>query len=106
MSGIEILYIVYAVILLIGGIVGYVKAKSSPSLIGGIASAILALIAALLTPEHAAAGLGLGLLTGLLVGILFLRRYATTKKPMPAIPIIVLSAIVFLVSVFYLFHHG
>lgn len=99
MFGIAILYIVYAVVLLAGGAMGYSKARSAPSLIAGVVSALLAAVAAvLLSLHHPRSGLGLGILVSLVISIFFVRRYQTTHKAMPAIPVIVLSIVVLLFS--------
>jgi uncharacterized membrane protein (UPF0136 family) len=99
---ISIVYIAYGVIVLIGGIFGYTKAQSTPSLISGIVSAIVAITAGILVPHHPKVGLGLGALVGLTLTIVFASRYAKTKNPIPAIPVGALSALVFLYSAYAL----
>ncbi len=91
-------YVVYGVIVLAGGIFGYVKAKSTPSLISGIVAAIVAIAAGVLFHHHPKVGVGLGALDSLALTIVFASRYATTKNPMPAIPIGALSLLVFVYS--------
>jgi uncharacterized membrane protein (UPF0136 family) len=94
-----LLYIVYAVVLIAGGVMGYSKAKSTPSLVAGVISGVLAVIAAvLLHLHHPRSGLGLGALLGVALTVVFARRYASTRKAPPAIPIIVLSLIVLVFS--------
>src|ERR1700694_1377759 len=98
MSKFEILLYAYAVVLLVGGFAGYAKAKSMPSLIAGVVSAALAAIAAYLVPAHLQIGAGLAAVVGIALTVVFFRRYQETKKPMPAMPIIVFSIIVFAAS--------
>jgi uncharacterized membrane protein (UPF0136 family) len=99
--------IVYGVILLIGGLYGYVKAKSTPSLIAGIFSALVAVFAGVIFRHHPGFSLLLGGLTGLVLTVVFYRRYEETKKPMPALPVGILSFFVFLYSMYTLVkvHH-
>ncbi len=95
----SILYYVYAVLLVVGGVLGYARAKSAPSLTVGVAAAVLTVVAALLLRHHPRAGLGLGVLVSLALGAFFFQRYQETKKPMPALLVLVMSGIVLLASV-------
>ncbi len=75
---------IYAILLAIGGFIGYAKAGSRPSLIAGSASAALALIAlGLATAWNDRAGflVGAGLATFLL--LFFGSRFARSRKFMP-----------------------
>ena len=94
----SILYFVYAALLLVGGILGYARAKSAPSLVAGAVAAVLTVIAALLLPHHPRAGLGLGILVSLGLGAFFFQRYQETKKPMPALLVLVMSVVILLAS--------
>ena len=80
---------IYIVLLVIGGVIGFVKAKSKPSL---IASSIFAVALAmvnlnLVNIRHLA-----DILLGLLI-IVFAMRYAKTKKFMPAGMMIILTVV-------------
>ena len=101
-SCMTILYIVYAVLLLLGGGLGYARAKSVPSLIAGVAAAVLTMVAILLLPHHPRVGLGLGILVSLALGAFFFQRYQETKKPMPAMLVLTMSVVVLLTSVLHL----
>ena len=104
MSGIVILYIVYAVVLLVGGVMGYAKVKSTPSLIAGVVSGALAAVAAvLLNMRHPRSGLGLGIVLALAMAIFFFGRFRRTGKATPAVPVIILSALVLILSLVRLF---
>ncbi|BDI29987.1 hypothetical protein CCAX7_20380 [Capsulimonas corticalis] len=92
------LYVIYGLILIGGGIMGYAKAKSQASLISGITTGALALAgAALYGSRHDTVRLAEAALA-IIVAVLFIVRYTKTKKAMPAIPVIVLSAIVIAAS--------
>jgi uncharacterized membrane protein (UPF0136 family) len=84
-------YFVFGLIAVLGGAIGYARAKSKASLIAGAISGCLLIISGFLYPTL------LSLIVALVVSILLLahfgRSYAAKKKPMPAIPMIVLSGI-------------
>jgi uncharacterized membrane protein (UPF0136 family) len=87
----QVFYILFGLISIVGGALGYARAKSKASLIAGAVSGALLIVAGLLSPGIPA--LVLGLLVSLLLLIHFGRSYAARKKPMPAIPMMVLSGI-------------
>lgn len=85
----ELILWIYIVLLVIGGVIGFVKAKSKPSL---IASSIFAVALAmvnlnLVNIRHLA-----DILLGLLI-VVFAMRYAKTKKFMPAGMMIILTVV-------------
>jgi uncharacterized membrane protein (UPF0136 family) len=90
MSLISALFIVYGIILIGGGAIGYAKAGSKASLISGIVTGLLALLVALvkISPKM---DLLLGAILAFAVAMVFMMRYSKTKKAMPAIPMIVIS---------------
>lgn len=82
-----VFYFIFATLVQLGGVIGFVKAKSKASLIAGLVSGLLldlAGILLLMKPENPR----LGLFVGLIVTILLLARFAPaffkTKKFMPA----------------------
>ena len=80
----EIYFIVFGVLTIAGGIIGYLKAGSSASLIAGAISGMLLLVAAFLLPTHVAAGLAIALIVSLLLAGRFLPAFIGTGKMMPA----------------------
>ena len=95
----SILYGVYGVVLVVGGVLGFRKAKSLPSLIAGVISGDLAIAAGVLMDlHHPAVALRLGAVLAGALTLVFVRRLAVTRKAMPAVPIIALSLIVLAAS--------
>jgi len=100
MAAVGIVYVIYAVVLLLGGAMGYAKAKSLPSLVAGVASAALMLIAFFMLQQgHARWGLLLGAVVSFVLGLIFLRRFLATRQIMPAILMLLLSDIIAGISV-------
>jgi uncharacterized membrane protein (UPF0136 family) len=88
------IFIIYAVLLILGGIMGFAKAKSRPSLISGIVTGVISLLIALLSKYQIGTALTLGILLGIALGIFFVNRYLATKKVMPAMFMAAVSFIV------------
>jgi uncharacterized membrane protein (UPF0136 family) len=83
----------YAFLLGIGGIVGYLKAGSKPSLIAGLSSALLALTCLMITTQSRPVGLGLAMVLAALLTALFSMRFAKNHKFMPSGMLTVISLI-------------
>ena len=84
LSAARIYFIVFGVLTIAGGIVGYVKAGSIVSVIAGSISGILLLVGAFILPEHRVAGLIIALVVSLLLAAQFIPKYFRTGKMMPA----------------------
>jgi uncharacterized membrane protein (UPF0136 family) len=99
-----LLLYIYGVLLIIGGIMGYVKAKSVPSVVAGVVCGLIALFLGANYTWHLApyAALILALVLIFLMG----RRYVRTRKAMPALLIVVLSVIVAIVQIYILLFIG
>ncbi len=74
---------VYALIVIFGGIFGYLKAKSKMSLISGLVSGV-ALLANWLLAESIAVKLGMATAIAAVLSITFIIRFVRTRKFMPA----------------------
>lgn len=86
-------FYVFGVLTVAGGVLGFVKAKSAPSLIaGGVAGALL-LLAAWLMQTQGRSGVVLGCLVSALLLGRFGRAYAKSKKTMPALPMSLLGLV-------------
>jgi uncharacterized membrane protein (UPF0136 family) len=93
MEAAKIYFIVFGVLTIVGGIVGYVKAGSVASIIAGSITGVLLLVGAFLLPEHRAAGLATMLIISLLLAAQFIPKLLRTGRVMPAGIMSVLSAI-------------
>ena len=95
-----LLLYVYGVILIFGGFMGYLKARSVPSLVAGLVCGLIAILLGYRYTWHFAphAAFLLALVLIFIMG----RRYLRTRKPMPALLIVVLSFIVAVVQIYIL----
>src|SRR5689334_21291817 len=86
---------IYGVLLAVGGLIGYFKAGSRPSLIAGVLSAVAAFAALGLSVGRSQLGPPLGLLLSIVLFVLFGYRYAIkTGKFMPSGLLAVISLVV------------
>lgn len=80
--------IFYGLLSISGGIIGYVKSKSTVSLIsGGISGLLLLILAVVMNQGQTWAAFVAAIIIALLV-IVFVVRWFKTKKPIPALPMI------------------
>ena len=93
MGAAKIYFIVFGILTIAGGVIGYVKAGSMPSIIAGSISGILLLVAAFLLPDHRVAGLATALIISLLLVGQFIPKFIRTGKVMPAGMMSILSVI-------------
>ena len=96
----KIYFLIFGVLTIAGGIVGYVKAGSVPSIIAGSITGVLLIVAGLLLPEHRLPGLIIGLIVSLVLAAQFIPKFIRTGKLMPAGLMSVLSAIGIIVALF------
>ena len=84
--GMNLVYIVwvYGALVIIGGVMGFVKAKSKASLISGLAFGTLLLLCGYAMSEGRRWGLQAGLGISIALAVIMGRRYFATKKFMPA----------------------
>jgi uncharacterized membrane protein (UPF0136 family) len=76
--------LLYALIILAGGIFGYVKASSKASLISGIGSGVALALVWGLSSTSPLWGLGLASLIAHILLVVFVIRFIRTRKVMPA----------------------
>lgn len=94
-----IIALIYGILAIVGGIVGYLKARSTPSLISGIISGLLLIIGALRAAQGIASGLWVVKIVTLVLVIVFIVRLVKTKKFMPA-GLMVIGGVATLIAVF------
>lgn|SRR5262245_47194677 len=93
----QIVLLVYALLMLVGGFIGYKAAGSSASLWAGAGSAAVLAAAWLLSRSAPAVGFGLGAVTSLALVVVFGMRLAKTGKMMPSGMLLAVSVVSFLV---------
>src|SRR5438552_10937424 len=93
MSPAKIYFIVFGILTIAGGVIGYVKAASVPSIVAGSITGVLLLVAALLLPEHRAVGLATAFIVSLLLAAQFVPKFVRTGRGMPAGMMSLLSVI-------------
>ena len=95
----KIYFIVFGILTIAGGVIGYVKAGSTASIIAGSITGILLLVAAFLLPQNLAAGLALAVIVSLLLAVQFVPKFLQTGKAMPPGVMSVLSVIGILLGI-------
>ena len=89
----KIYFIVFGLLTIVGGVIGYVKAGSTASIIAGSIAGILLLIAAFLLPGNLALGLALATVISIALAGRFIPAFIKTGHLMPAGLMSVLSVI-------------
>ena len=93
----------YAVLVLVGGTIGYVKAKSRASLIAGVAFAtLLGVAAGLLATGSPVFGAALGVFSALALIGRFLPAFVRSKKLMPAGLVVAVGAWVLVACILFI----
>lgn len=76
--------LLYAVLVITGGILGYTKAQSQPSLISGLVSGVALLLAWFITWQNYEAGIALAFWLAIALLVVFAVRFFKTRRFMPA----------------------
>ena len=95
----KIYFIIFGLLTIVGGVMGYVKAGSAASVIAGSVSGILLLLAAFLLPNNLAAGLAIALLVSAALAWRFVPAFMNTGQVMPAGLMSALSVIGVIVAI-------
>jgi uncharacterized membrane protein (UPF0136 family) len=99
MEAAKIYFIIFGVLTIAGGVVGYVKAGSVASIVAGSVTGVLLLVAAFLLPEHHAIGLATAFIVSLLLAAQFVPKFIRTGRIMPPGTMSVLSVIGIIVAI-------
>ena len=99
MDGTAIYFLVFGALTIIGGVIGYVKAGSVPSIVAGAITGILLLVAGFILPQHRVAGLASAFVISLLLAAQFVPKFLRTGKLMPAGLMSILSVIGLIVAI-------
>jgi uncharacterized membrane protein (UPF0136 family) len=95
-------YIFFGVICILGGALGYARARSKASIIAGGISGALLILAGILSRGY------IPYIIAIAVSVLLLahfgRSFVATRKPMPAVPMILLSLVCIALTVRHLIH--
>lgn len=95
----KIYFIIFGLLTIVGGVIGYVKAGSTASLIAGSVSGIALIVAAWLLPGNLALGLAIAGLVSILLAGRFIPAYMKTGQMMPAGLMSALSVIGVIVAI-------
>ena len=93
MDATSIYFLIFGALTIIGGVIGYVKAQSVPSIIAGAITGILLLIAGWILPNNRMVGLVMAFVVSLLLAAQFVPKFFRTWKVMPAGLMSILSVI-------------
>jgi uncharacterized membrane protein (UPF0136 family) len=95
----KIYFIIFGLLTIVGGLIGYVKAGSTISIIAGSISGIALIVAAFLLPGNVALGLALAGLVSILLAGRFIPAFMKTGAVMPAGLMSILSVIGVIVAI-------
>jgi uncharacterized membrane protein (UPF0136 family) len=87
--------IIYALIVLVGGIIGYIKADSTPSLVMGAAFAFMLILSSVMIQKKMIIGFYFSLILTAFLAFFFGYRFFNSFKFMPAGLMVILSLINF-----------
>jgi uncharacterized membrane protein (UPF0136 family) len=99
MGAAKIYFIVFGILTIAGGVVGYVKAGSVASIVAGGITGVLLLVAAFLLPECQIVGLATACIVSLLLAAQFVPKFLRTGRVMPAGMMSILSVIGIIVAI-------
>ena len=89
----KIYFIIFGLLTIAGGIMGFVNKGSVPSIVAGSISGVLLLLAAFLLPGNLVAGLALAAIVSIALAGQFVPKFIKTSSFMPAGLMAILSVI-------------
>jgi uncharacterized membrane protein (UPF0136 family) len=99
MDATRLYFLVFGALTIVGGVIGYVKAQSVPSIVAGAITGLLLLIAGFILPQYRTAGIATAFVISLLLAAQFVPKLIRTGKVMPAGLMSILSVIGIVVAV-------
>jgi uncharacterized membrane protein (UPF0136 family) len=99
MDATAIYFLIFGALTIIGGVIGYVKAGSFPSIIAGVITGVLLLVAGWMLPNNRTIGLAIAFIVSLLLAAQFVPKLIRTGKVMPAGLMSILSVIGIVVAI-------
>ena len=84
MDGTQLYFLIFGALTIVGGVIGYVKAGSVPSIIAGAITGVLLLVAGWTLPGNRTVGLAMALIVSVLLAVQFVPKLIRTGKMMPA----------------------
>jgi len=99
MDATQLYFLIFGALTIVGGVIGYVKAQSVPSIVAGAITGVLLLIAGFILPQHRTAGIVTAFVISLLLAAQFVPKLIRTGKVMPAGLMSILSVIGIVVAV-------
>ncbi|MDP9097375.1 MAG: hypothetical protein M3N48_00065 [Verrucomicrobiota bacterium] len=95
----KIYFIIFGLLTIVGGVIGYVKAGSTASIVAGAISGIALIVAAYLLPRNVALGLILAGVVSVALAGKFIPDFMKAGKVMPAGLMAILSVIGVIVAI-------
>jgi uncharacterized membrane protein (UPF0136 family) len=95
-------YIFFGIVCILGGALGYARARSKASIIAGGVSGALLILAGILARGFIP--YAIGIVVSVLLLAHFGRSFVASRKPMPAVPMILLSLVCIGLTVRHLIH--
>lgn len=95
----KIYFIIFGLLTIVGGVIGYVKAGSTASIVAGAVSGIALMVAAYLLPGNVALGLIIAGVVSVALAGKFIPDFMKTGKVMPAGLMAILSVIGVIVAI-------
>ena len=99
MDATSIYFLIFGALTIIGGVIGYVKAGSLPSIIAGAITGVLLLVAGWILPANRNPGLIIAFIVSLVLAAQFFPKFIRTAKVMPAGLMSILSVIGIVVAI-------
>ncbi len=99
MDATRLYFLIFGALTIIGGVIGYVKAGSLPSIIAGVVTGVLLLVAGWILPTNRMIGIVIALIISFLLAAQFIPKFIRTGKAMPAGLMSILSVIGIVVAI-------